>query len=47
MHLQNGTVIAWRMDGNGKMTQKMAQVSINEKITASICKPIIQEDPEK
>ena len=29
------------------MTQKMAQVSINEKITVSISKPMIQEDPEK
>jgi hypothetical protein len=35
------------MDGNVKMTQKIAKVSINEKITASICKPIIQENSEK
>ena len=44
---QNGTVIVWRMDGNGKMNQKVAQISINEKVTVSICKPTIQEDPEK
>ena len=35
------------MDGNGKMSQKIAQLSINEKVCDSICKPTVHEDPEK